>query len=108
MVDANVIAQGNDPFVQGLLQSFTFAAGVEVVLIGVRMFIAEIVPAFQGISQKVVPNAKPALDCPTIFPYAPNAVLIGFLSSFTAGIIGMGITIGLTQSINFTNKEIVG
>ncbi|MEI1540304.1 PTS transporter subunit IIC, partial [Escherichia coli] len=32
---------------------------------------------------------RPALDCPVIFPYAPNAVLVGFLSSFAAGLIGM-------------------
>ncbi len=51
--------------------------------------IAEIVPAFKGISDKLVPNARPALDCPVVFPYAPNAVLVGFLSSFAAGLIGM-------------------
>ncbi|WFQ92759.1 PTS ascorbate-specific subunit IIBC [Mycoplasma feriruminatoris] len=93
MVEHNIIENGKDVFVQGLLQSLTFAAGVEIVLIGVRMFIAEIIPSFQGISQKVVPDAKPALDCPIVFPYAPNAVLIGFISSFIGGIIAMGITI---------------
>ncbi|QVK09026.1 PTS ascorbate-specific subunit IIBC [Mycoplasma mycoides] len=88
-----IIENQKDVFVQGLLQALTFAAGVEIVLIGVRMFIAEIVPSFQGISQKIVPNAKPALDCPIVFPYAPNAVLIGFISSFIGGIIAMSITI---------------
>ncbi|WP_434343285.1 PTS ascorbate-specific subunit IIBC [Mycoplasma sp. 06067-C1-B144P-99-0482-3] len=93
MVAHKIIDNGKDVFVQGLLQSLTFAAGVEIVLIGVRMFIAEIIPSFQGISQKVVPDAKPALDCPIVFPYAPNAVLIGFISSFIGGIIAMGIAI---------------
>ena len=36
-----------------------------------------------------MPNAKPALDCPVVFPYAPNAVLIGFLFSFLGGLIGL-------------------
>ncbi|EGR1982981.1 TPA: PTS ascorbate transporter subunit IIC [Vibrio parahaemolyticus] len=84
-----------------LMQSITFAGGVYVILQGVRMVIAEIVPAFKGISDKLVPNAKPALDCPVVFPYAPNAVLVGFLSSFTAGLVGMFLlyVMGLTVII---------
>ncbi|EIJ6614337.1 PTS ascorbate transporter subunit IIC [Vibrio parahaemolyticus] len=84
-----------------LMQSITFAGGVYVILQGVRMVIAEIVPAFKGISDKLVPNAKPALDCPVVFPYAPNAVLVGFLSSFTAGLMGMFLlyVMGLTVII---------
>lgn len=74
-----------------ILQSLTFAAGVYVVLAGVRLLIAEIVPAFKGISEKIVPQAKPALDCPIVFPFAENAVLIGFLVSFLGGIVGLGI-----------------
>lgn len=80
---------GKNWFMFSLMQSITFAAGVYIILQGVRMVIAEIVPAFKGISDKLVPNAKPALDCPVVFPYAPNAVLVGFLSSFAAGLIGM-------------------
>lgn len=74
-----------------VINAITFSAGIYIVLAGVRMLIAEILPAFKGISEKLVPNAKPALDCPTIFPYAPNAVLIGFLSSFIGGIIGLAV-----------------
>ena len=58
-------------------------------LAGVRLLIAEIVPAFKGISEELIPNSKPAIDCPIVFPYAPNAVLIGFLSSFIGGIVGL-------------------
>lgn len=72
-----------------VIKAITFSAGIYIVLAGVRMLIAEIVPAFKGISEKLVPNAKPALDCPTVFPYAPNAVLIGFFSSFVGGILAL-------------------
>ena len=43
------------------------------------MVIAEIVPAFKGISDNGAPNAKPALDSPYRLPLRPNAVLIGFV-----------------------------
>lgn len=72
-----------------ILQSITFSAGIYIVLAGVRLLIAEIVPAFKGISEELIPNAKPAIDCPIVFPFAPNAVLIGFLSSFIGGIVGL-------------------
>ncbi|KIQ77972.1 PTS ascorbate transporter subunit IIC [Aeromonas sp. L_1B5_3] len=97
----STVAKGKHWFMFSLMQSITFAAGVYVILQGVRMVIAEIVPAFKGISDKLVPNAKPALDCPIVFPYAPNAVLIGFLSSFAAGLVGMALlyAMGLTVII---------
>ena len=81
-----------------VINAITFSAGIYIVLAGVRMLIAEILPAFKGISEKLVPNAKPALDCPTLFPYAPNAVLIGFLSSFIGGIIGLAVLAFMGQA----------
>jgi ascorbate PTS system EIIC component len=84
----------NHWFVWAIIQSFTFAAGIEVILLGVRLILNELVPAFKGISEKFVKGGKAALDCAVVFTYAPNAVLIGFLSSFVAGVIGMFITYG--------------
>ena len=84
-------ANGQNFLVWAVIQAITFAAGVFIILQGVRLILAEIVPAFTGFSQKLVPNARPALDCPIVFPYAPNAVLIGFLSSFAGGLIGLFI-----------------
>ncbi|MEB2492310.1 PTS ascorbate transporter subunit IIC [Peribacillus frigoritolerans] len=83
------LSGGSNFIVFSFIQAITFAAGVYIILAGVRMLIAEIVPAFKGIADKVAPNTKPALDCPTIFPFAPNAVIIGFLFSFMAGLLSM-------------------
>ncbi|HZG72284.1 MAG TPA: PTS ascorbate transporter subunit IIC, partial [Chondromyces sp.] len=85
------LSGGSNFIVFSLIQAITFAAGVYIILAGVRMLIAEIVPAFKGIAEKVAPNTKPALDCPTVFPFAPNAVIIGFLFSFIAGLLSMFI-----------------
>lgn len=83
------ILSGNNWVLASVINAITFSAGIYIVLAGVRMLIAEIVPAFKGISEKLVPNAKPALDCPILFPFAPNAVLIGFFCSFVGGILGL-------------------
>lgn len=87
------LSAGTNSMVYALTLGGTFAAGVFVILSGVRLILAEIVPAFKGISEKLVPNSKPALDCPIVYPYAPNAVLIGFISSFVGGIVSMFILI---------------
>jgi ascorbate PTS system EIIC component len=86
-------------FLFSVIQSLTFAGGVYIVLAGVRLLIAEIVPAFKGISEKIVPDAKPALDCPIVFPFAENAVLIGFLVSFAGGLVGLGILVALGSTL---------
>lgn len=83
------VSDGQNFLVFSLIQGVTFAAGVFIILTGVRLILAQIVPAFKGISEKLVPHSKPALDCPIVFPYAQNAVLIGFFVSFLTGVLGM-------------------
>jgi Uncharacterized protein conserved in bacteria len=72
-----------------ITEAFMFGAGVAVILTGVRMILSEIVPAFKGFADIIVPNALPALDCPTTFPFAPNAVLVGFIGSLIGGVVGL-------------------
>jgi len=72
-----------------LIQALTFAAGMSILMSGVRMFLAEITEAFSSISEKFIPNSRPALDVPTIFPFAPTAVLVGFLTSYLAGLLAI-------------------
>lgn len=85
----NEIAGGDNVFIYAIIQGLTFGAGFVIVLQGVRMMLGEIIPAFKGISEKIVPNAIPAFDVPIIYPYAPNAVLIGFIASTIGALVMM-------------------
>ncbi len=75
----------------GVTQGLGFGVAVAVILFGVRTILGELVPAFQGIAERMVPGAVPALDAPIVFPYAQNAVLIGFVASFTGGLVGLAV-----------------
>ncbi len=99
-------AGDQDFVVYSIVQSFQFAGGIAIVLMGVRMFIGEIVPAFKGIATKIVPGAKPALDCPVVFPFAPNAVILGFLGAFVGAMLWL-VIIGNTVGYIFVPTMIV-
>ncbi|MBP1040690.1 PTS ascorbate transporter subunit IIC [Vagococcus sp. BWB3-3] len=85
----STLADGKSPYLYAIMCGLQFAVGVTVVYAGVRMILADLIPAFQGIATKVIPNAVPAVDCAVFFPYAPTAVILGFVSSFVGGLIGM-------------------
>jgi ascorbate PTS system EIIC component len=76
----------------GLLQTLGFVAGILVLLQGVRMFLGELVPAFKGISDKLVPGAIPALDVPALFSFSPNSLMIGFVTSVVGMLIAMVVS----------------
>jgi ascorbate PTS system EIIC component len=82
-----------------LLQGLQFAAGMSVLITGVRMFISEITAAFVSISEKYIPNSRPAVDCPAVFPFAPTAVILGFISAYVAGLVAMAGMIIFKSSI---------
>jgi len=79
------------PWIWGIVASLRFAAGVAILLYGVRMFLAEIVPAFNGISDRLIPGSRPALDIPTVYPFAPTAVMLGFVSCTIVFLILMAV-----------------
>jgi ascorbate PTS system EIIC component len=74
-----------------ILQAVLFGAGLVILLTGVRMMLGEIVPAFNGIAKKIVPDGIPALDCPMVFPYGQNALMIGFPIAMIASLITLVI-----------------
>lgn len=97
------LSEANGLFRFIITSGLTFGAGLTILLLGVRMMIAEIVPAFTGIQEKLIPNAIPAYDCPLLFPYAPNAVMIGFLVSMATSVL----MIILCSSLNIFKYTVV-
>jgi len=81
-------------FTYSLNMGLRFGVGLLILLQGVRMFIGQIMPAFEGLSRSFLKNAIPAYDCPLIFPFRPNAVIIGFL-------LAMCISIPLMLVFNY-------
>ena len=92
------LSGGMSPYLFALMAGLKFAVGVTVVYSGVRMILGGLIPAFEGIATKVIPNAIPAVDCAVFFTYAPTAVVIGFVASFIGGIIGM-IILGMVGGV---------
>ncbi|MFB1050147.1 PTS ascorbate transporter subunit IIC [Paraliobacillus sp. JSM ZJ581] len=88
---AEHISGGRDIVTFSLLNGLQFGLWITIILSGVRMLLAEIIPAFHGIADKLIPNAKPGLDVPLLFPNYPTSVIVGFLTSLVAGFVGMFI-----------------
>lgn len=105
----NSIVKNNDSIVvMIIIKTITFAAGMEVILYGVRTILNELIPAFKGISDKIVKGARPALDCPVVYPYSQNAVFIGFFGSLIGGILMFAISILISKYTNFSSVIIPG
>lgn len=102
---------GQNYIVFALLKALGFTSGILVLLQGIRLFLGEIVPAFKGISDRLVPGALPALDVPVLFGFAPNALMIGFLSGIVGMIIGMlvsGAVFGIVPLISIIGSFFTG
>lgn len=93
-LDPAVVWGTNQMFTYIFTHSIYFGVGMTIMLQGVRMVIAEIVPAFKGIAEKLVPGAIPALDCPVIFGTAPNALILGFIVAMITSTITIIIVDG--------------
>ncbi len=71
-------------------KSLMFSVYLAVLMMGVRMFVAELTASFQGISSRILPGVLPAVDCAAVYGFgSPNAVLFGFV----CGALGQFIAI---------------
>ncbi len=82
-----------------LIKSMTFAAGMTFLLHSIRLMMSELVPAFKGVSDKLVNGAIPALDIPLIFPYGANALMVGFIISLTVSLLSMFVINSMGVSV---------
>ncbi|XBG82899.1 PTS transporter subunit IIC [Enterococcus cecorum] len=74
------ISGGVNWLVYPLFQGLSFSVALYVIITGVRLFLGEIVGAFVGISEKLIPNAKPRVRLSSCFPICTNSYSHWFLS----------------------------
>lgn len=74
-------------FIFSAEEAAKFAGGLFIVKAGIKLFIDEIVPAFKGFAKIFAPGAIPGVDVLVLFEKSPNTALLGFLVSFSTGVL---------------------
>lgn len=87
-IDLLKTTAGNvDTLVYMLLTSLQFAGATYILLYGLRMFLGALLPAFQGIAEKWIPDALPGIDTVAFYSLAPNAVIFGMISWMVGAVL---------------------
>lgn len=83
----------------------TFVVYMNILMLGLKMFVGELTEAFNGISQKLLRGAVPAVDCAATFGFSDGSIIT---LSFLFGALGSFITIILSVLLNSPVLAIVG
>jgi PTS system ascorbate-specific IIC component len=76
-----------------------FAVYIAILQQGVRMFVAELTTSFQGISDKLLKGAVPAVDCAVTFGFSPNAPTYGFIFGFFGQLIAIFALVAIKSPV---------
>ncbi len=82
-------SQGMASVLYAFMQGINVAVGIVILVMGVRMFLDELIPAFEGFAKKVIPGAIAAVDIPVFMSYSPQAALLGFMVTCIGLMVGI-------------------
>lgn len=77
----------------------SFAVFITIVLTGVRLFVTELTASFQGVSDKLLKGAVPAVDCPVVFGFSPQGPMYGFIFGFFGQLVAILTLVALRSPI---------
>jgi len=78
-----------------------FPVYLVILLTGMRMFVAELTVAFSGISERILPNTLPGIDCAAFYGFVTNGSVVTV--SFLVGSLTMTLftTVGMLAGLPF-------
>ena len=83
---------GKNWVVKIILTSMSFPVALSIIMVGVKMFVAELQASFEGIRQKIIPGGAIAIDCAAIYGFShPVVILFGFLFGAIGQFIGVAL-----------------
>ncbi len=83
-----------------ILTTLAFPVALSLIMLGVKMFVAEIQQSFEGIRQKLLPGTAVAIDAAAVYGFAhPVTILFGFLFGALGSFIGVGFLILFSSPI---------